>query len=95
MGGPQPEPSAPYLLEAAPWEVALAIVGAVMLYHSLPRWMMPPLRPWNCPMCLAGLIGLALWGFHHHDLDLLVAAGLAALAAGLLTGWAPWLWRER
>ena len=95
MGGPQPDPAVPFLLEAAPWEVALGIVGAVALYHNLPRWLMPPLRPWNCPMCLSGAIGLALWAFNYRDLDLLVAAGMAALTAALLTGWAPWLWRQR
>jgi len=94
MGGlaPKSESEPVWHLGADPWEIAIGLVGMVVLYHNLPRWCIPPVRPFTCPMCLACLLGLFLWGiWDYRDLDLLVAAFMAGGLAGIVSTFAPWL----
>lgn len=70
-------------------EVALAVVGAVVVYHNGPRWLIPPVRPFTCAFCLAYWLGWAWWAMDP-SWERGQVITIAPLLALLLTGFAPW-----
>ena len=63
-------------------ELALALVGFVMVYMAGPTWLRPPFRPFTCGFCLSWWISVLMvcyapgWG-------VVIQAGLNMFVAGV------------
>ena len=68
----------------------MALVGAVVVYHNGPQWLIPRVRPFTCAFCLAHWLGWAWWALEP-GWDRAQVATTAPLLALLLTGFAPWM----
>lgn len=67
---------------------ALGLVGLVIVYHSGPWWLIPPVRPFSCGFCLCFWAALAVAATDPHWGQAWFV-GQVSLFAGLVAAFTP------
>jgi hypothetical protein len=80
-------------------DIAVAVIGFVVLVDAFAPLPIPNFRPFNCPLCKCTWLALVVcaYFFGLGDLTLTGAAatvGLVVLATAILSVQTPWLWRQ-
>lgn len=75
-------------------ELALAIVGLVVVVHNSPAARFLTVRPFSCGFCMSWWLAVGVAAAHYPAQEWLVLPFLSALAAALIARFAPELFRQ-